>query len=132
MSEEAAILARLKPCVDGPITGDARADILSGRASHYPSTRAVLEQIIDGRKHRTGRPSKLDRQAELLNRFRASRDHMPRDDAKQTLRPAFSDLSDGEFEAATCAKPSGRIVQRAREVEGGKTFTTVYSNRTPT
>ncbi|HZL29696.1 MAG TPA: hypothetical protein VFC54_01380 [Pseudolabrys sp.] len=124
---ESEMFAVLQPCLRGSITATANDLIFSDRLKEFPNALALARRVVQAHSHRrTGRPSKLDRQAELLNRFRAAKGRGIKPDfAMKQLRPAFSDLSDGEFEAATCAKPSGRIVIRANEIKGGKSSATV-------
>lgn len=53
MTDDAVIKAHLLPCIDGPISDAARDDMISGRASRFARTRALMVQILDNRKYPT-------------------------------------------------------------------------------
>ncbi|MCW5691623.1 MAG: hypothetical protein KIT48_04600 [Pseudolabrys sp.] len=122
MSDEAAILATLRPCVDGPLTGVAVDLIVTGRAAQYASCRVVVREILEARKKRTGRTPKanFDERARVHNLIRDSmaRGHT-REFAIRQAR-ARTKLDDGEFADASNVKPSWETRKRAQELRRGR------------
>ena len=104
------------------ILPQAESLIVSGEASKFASSRALLSELLALHRFRHGPASTLDDQARALNRVRELRKQGR--DKDSIARQVFAEFPALDNFASILKKPNGRQTRRARELKPTSTQVT--------